>query len=77
LAYAITIHKSQGATLDCAEIDIGGGIFAAGQTYVAISRVKTIDNLYLTAFNPQKIRSSKKVQEFYSQFYEEICDDEP
>ncbi len=77
LAYAITIHKSQGATLDCAEIDIGGGIFASGQTYVAISRVKTIDNLYLTAFNPQKIRSSKKVQEFYSQFYEEICDDEP
>ena len=76
LAYAITIHKSQGATLDCAEIDIGGGIFADGQTYVAISRVKTIDNLYLTAFNPQKIRSSKRVRDFYSQFYEEISDDE-
>jgi len=75
LAYAITIHKSQGATLDCAEIDIGGGIFADGQTYVAISRVKTIDNLYLTAFNPQKIRSSTKVRKFYSQFYEEVYEE--
>lgn len=71
LAWAVTIHKSQGATLDCAEIDIGSSIFAPGQTYVALSRVKSLDGLYLKAFNPQKILTNKKVIEFYKRFYEE------
>jgi ATP-dependent DNA helicase PIF1 len=64
-AWAITIHKAQGVSLDLAQIDVGSNIFECGQTYVALSRIKSMDGLYLTAFNPQKIKVNKKVQEFY------------
>jgi ATP-dependent DNA helicase PIF1 len=64
-AWAITIHKAQGVTLDLAEIDAGQNIFECGQTYVALSRVKTLDGLYLTAFDPSRIKVSAKVQSFY------------
>jgi ATP-dependent DNA helicase PIF1 len=65
LAWALTIHKSQGATMDAAEIDVGSGIFECGQTYVALSRVKSLDGLYLTSFDAKRIRINKKVKEFY------------
>jgi ATP-dependent DNA helicase PIF1 len=68
LAWAITIHKSQGSTLELAEIDIGNGIFECGQSYVALSRVKDVEGLYLRSFNPSKIKISKKVQDFYKTF---------
>ena len=45
LSYAITVHKSQGLTLDYAVLDLGEPEFAAGQTYVAISRVKKLSGL--------------------------------
>jgi ATP-dependent DNA helicase PIF1 len=64
-AWGITIHKAQGASLDIAEIDAGSNIFECGQTYVALSRVKSLNGLYLTAFNPSKIKVNKKVQDFY------------
>ena len=67
LAWALTIHKSQGATLDTAEIDVGSGIFECGQTYVALSRVKSLDGLYLTSFDASKIRINKKVKVFYEE----------
>jgi ATP-dependent DNA helicase PIF1 len=66
LAWAITIHKSQGATLEMAKIDIGNGIFECGQTYVALSRIKSLDGLYLQSFQPHKIRVRKIVNEYYS-----------
>ena len=47
VAYANTIHKTQGATLDQAIIDLGEGAFSTGQAYVALSRVKTMDGLFL------------------------------
>jgi ATP-dependent DNA helicase PIF1 len=47
LAWAMTIHKSQGQTFEKAIIDFGYGTFAHGQAYVALSRVKSIDGLYL------------------------------
>jgi ATP-dependent DNA helicase PIF1 len=65
LAWALTIHKSQGATMDAAEINIGSGIFECGQTYVALSRVKSLEGLYLTSFDPKKIKINKKVKEIY------------
>lgn len=67
-AWGLTIHSSQGATLDMAEIDIGSGIFAVGQTYVALSRVKSIEGLYLSGYDPSKIKVSRKVIDFYAGF---------
>ena len=66
LAWAITIHKIQGATLSMAEMDIGRTIFEYGQTYVALSRVQSLDGLYLSGFYPQNIRANPKVIMFYN-----------
>lgn len=49
LAYAITIHKSQGLTVDKAHIDFGSGAFAHGQAYVAFSRLTSLEGLTLQA----------------------------
>lgn len=48
LGYAMTVHKSQGMTVERALIDRGNGFFSHGQAYVALSRVKTIEGLALT-----------------------------
>ena len=48
LAWAVTIHKSQGQTYDEVLIDMGRGAFSPGQTYVALSRVRALSGLYLT-----------------------------
>jgi ATP-dependent DNA helicase PIF1 len=47
LGWAVTIHKAQGATLEAARIDLGRKAFSPGQTYVALSRLTTLDGLYL------------------------------
>ena len=52
--------------MEAAEIDIGSGIFECGQTYVALSRIKSLDGLYLQAFNPQKIMVHKLVKDYYT-----------
>lgn len=49
LAWAVTIHKAQGLTLDDVRIDLGRGAFAPGQAYVALSRARTFEGLSLTA----------------------------
>ncbi len=62
LAWAITVHKSQGMTLDKAEIDLSRA-FVAGQGYVALSRLKSLDGLLLKGFNPQALMVAEQVQE--------------
>ena len=70
LAWALTIHKIQGTTLTNAEIDIGNRIFEYGQSYVALSRVKSLDGLYLSEFNPERIGANPIVIEFYKKMQE-------
>ncbi|NQX83198.1 MAG: AAA family ATPase [Mycoplasmataceae bacterium] len=67
LAYAITIHKSQGMTIDNLTIDCEG-IFEEGQFYVAISRAKTKEGLKLIGFEPRHIIANKKAVYFYKKF---------
>lgn len=61
LAWAITVHKSQGMTLDAARIDLRRA-FVEGMGYVALSRVKNLQNLYLTGINQMALRVSEDAQ---------------
>jgi len=65
LAYALSIHKVQGCTLDCAVIDLGHSIFEENMAYVALSRVRNLQGLYLQNFQSYKIFASKQALEFY------------
>lgn len=67
-AWAMSIHKCQGATMDIAEIDIGRTIFEYGQSYVALGRVKSLEGLYLSGFDPSRIKTHQKVIDFYADF---------
>ena len=60
LAYAVTIHKCQGLSLDCAIIDLSDKVFADGMAYVALSRVRSLRGVHLIAFDPKSIRVNAK-----------------
>lgn len=68
VAYAVTIHKSQGATLDCALVDIGSSTFECGQAYVALSRVRNLESLYIHNLDVTRIRADPSVVNFYKSF---------
>lgn len=59
LAWATTIHKSQGLTLDWVYCDIGDDIFEDGQAYVALSRIRDMEGLFLKGVKFEKIRANK------------------
>lgn len=63
LAWAITIHKSQGMTLDAAEIDLSGA-FEKGMGYVALSRVKTLKGIKLLGLNDVALKVRQEILEF-------------
>ncbi len=67
LAFSLSIHKIQGASLDSAVIDLGNSsIFEASQAYVALSRVRSFEGLYITKFNPNTLFVNKDALEFYT-----------
>ena len=66
LAWAITIHKSQGKTFDKVMIDMGNGAFEAGQTYVALSRCRRLGGIYLRKpIQPRDIIVDPLILEYY------------
>jgi ATP-dependent DNA helicase PIF1 len=66
LAWAITIHKSQGLTFDELVLDLENGAFSEGQVYVALSRCRTKEGLYLVKkIRPSDIRVDQRVVQFY------------
>jgi ATP-dependent exoDNAse (exonuclease V) alpha subunit len=66
-AWSVTIHKSQGQTYDEVVIDLGRGAFSPGQTYVALSRVRSLEGLYLTrAIKMSDVMVDKDVVRFMS-----------
>ena len=58
LAYAVTIYKCQGLSLDCASIDLNEHAYTDGIAYVALSRVRSLAGLYLITFDPKSITVS-------------------
>lgn len=66
LAWAITIHKSQGKTFDKIQVDLGRGAFEFGQTYVALSRCRTLDGVVLSRpLKANDILVDQRIHEFY------------
>lgn len=64
MAWALTIHKAQGKTLDAVIIDCGKGVFAHSQAYVALSRVKSHRNLHLVNFHPSAFKVNRTALRF-------------
>jgi len=66
LAYALSIHKSQGTTLDAVEINIGKDIFASGQAYTALSRARNLNNIIIKDISIDSFIIKDSVLNFYS-----------
>ena len=69
VAYAVSIHKVQGTSLDCTEIDVSN-IFEYGQSYVALSRVKSLEGLSIIAVYYDSICAHPAAVEYYESLRE-------
>lgn len=77
LAWAVTIHKSQGKTFDRVTIDLGNGAFAAGQTYVALSRCRSFEGIVLVKpVKLQDIRLDYSIVRFVTSLQYQLSADE-
>ena len=66
LSWAVTIHKSQGKTFNKVIIDMAGGAFEHGQTYVALSRCRTLDGIVLkTKLTPRDVMVDPRIVDYY------------
>ena len=68
LAWALSIHKAQGQTLERVKVDLGK-IFEKGQAYVALSRATCQEGLQISRFDPKKVMAHEKVRLFYDSLY--------
>lgn len=68
LAWALSIHKAQGQTLERVKVDLGK-IFEKGQAYVALSRATCQEGLQIIRFDPKKVMAHDRVRSFYNSLY--------
>jgi len=66
LGWAISIHSSQGMTLDALEIDLGNSVFACGQGYTGLSRARNMESVKITKLSRSAFKTDKRIIEFYS-----------
>lgn len=76
LAFACTIHKSQGATIDFLSIDLGPSIFEFGQGYVSMSRARNLDSIIITNISKKSFKCHNKVLKFYKLYTKKIIKEE-
>lgn len=72
LAWALSIHKAQGQTLERVKVDLGK-IFEKGQAYVALSRATCQEGLQIMRFDPRKVMAHERVRGFYDSLYNVNC----
>ena len=75
VAYAITIHKSQGLSLDCAIIDLSDKVFGEGMAYLGLWRIRSLNGVHLTTFTPNAIMASRACVEECNRLREQFRPD--
>lgn len=74
-AWAVTIHKSQGKTMPTVRIDLGDGAFAPGQTYVALSRARHLEDIWLgRAIRKEDVFCDERIRVFYASLFNRPID---
>jgi ATP-dependent DNA helicase PIF1 len=74
LAWATTVHKSQGQSLDSVSVSLDRTVFADGQAYVAVSRARTLAGLTFKSFDRSAVMCNERVKRFYEQEFGHYCE---